>query len=739
MRQTGLLALLGAVVTTALGACSDDPRDDAPVLEVAWTSDAGGWDGYDQVWAADDEWWVYRSHEDASLVGVDLTDGDIAWQQPSPEVCAFSAINDAGLLAVQTGSECTGLSVFDTDSGEELWSNPVRFPADTYPTAWGLSVGVSERTASVVTRCGVERYALDDGRFLGRLRAQSPRGYRAGYCGEQATTGTLALVADRSGLIGYNADTAREVWRRPGSDPAVARVYSTDPLVADVELGGVRGVRTVDPATGELGPVLGRTLPQIGQSPDVAAPTGSAVVTAYDDPPGESSGTYAQVVRSWDAATGAAEWTETGRNDDYLGADETGVYLGRTVTLDDDSGYAYWVTRRGPDGDGFETVGWVKDQVLQQTRIGDLLITGGDYGRPTTAYRLPAESVDIEPPPAESGYSGPDWAEGDLRPDPLVDPCTGVSEETLRSLGFDRVAALPAPLDCRWQEGEQSLGVGVRVSSPGDGTTAVEEASTHAAQVAASRDYVEVDGLGDEAWIWRAQQVGTTEYPEIPGTTATDVALLVRRANVVVEAAYSGPVPGYGPQWTLPRAGFRAEQAVRAAVDETLATWEGQGQPEATEPPGDAEVTALPDLCRLAARDARELLPGTAPVVLTAPGEDRLRGCRWQRGRYGDFVQVVAHAAGPSVLTGGSATEEARVIFAASVDATLATQVRGRGWDEALLEGHDHGYDDDRRLTVRAGNVVLVVQVHLEDDDGPSRAQPAATGLARRLVTALRR
>jgi hypothetical protein len=731
-----VLVLVGLVAAPALAACSGgDPRDDAPVLEVAWTSDAEGWDAYRTPSAADDDIWVYRSHESSALVGVSLEDGDIEWTAPIGEVCAFSSIDDAGMLAVQSGSTCAELSVLDVSSGQERWSGAVRHPADTHPTDRGLSLAVSAETVTVATRCGIERWSLADGTFRGRLQA----GAEADHCRPSATTGDLAIVADRTGLVGYDADSGERLWRQPGADAAVHRIHATDPLLADVTLGDLRAVRTVDPATGELGPIVGRPLSTYGPGVAIADPLGDAVVGAYADPAGGFDPSYDSVVRGWDAATGQQRWQRGSVGDDYLGGDADGFHLGRSITEEEGGdGYAYWVMRWAPGDTEPRTVGWIDDQVLETTLIGDLLLVGGSYGRRTTAYRLPEGSQDLPIPEGRHGFGEREWSEGDLRTDPLVDPCAGVTSATLRTLGFTEAAARPAPLDCRWVEGDRVLAVEVAVHSGDDeGRTAVEIAEERVATTLSTLEHDEVEALslGDETWQWSTPSIGAGDYDEVPGATSTGARVLARTANVVVTASFGqGAAPGALPQGRLPIDGARVQEGLRAAVADALSAWEEVDLPE---PPAgqDGSITTVPDPCAALARTVRPLLPRARALDLTSPGQDRLRGCRWQPRQYGDLVQVTAYAAGPNALTGVTAVQEATGVLAADDRVSPAEPVVGP-WDEAW---HDGRSDDSGRLVVRVDNLVLVVQVSLEDDaPGAPGARRTTVELARGYLSAVR-
>src|SRR5687767_184186 len=98
LRSRPLPALAAALLAAPLAvACSaDDPRDDARLLEVAWTSEAEGWHAPDRPWVADEQTWIYRSHESAALVGVGLDDGVVEWTLPMGELCAMSEIDESG-------------------------------------------------------------------------------------------------------------------------------------------------------------------------------------------------------------------------------------------------------------------------------------------------------------------------------------------------------------------------------------------------------------------------------------------------------------------------------------------------------------------------------------------------------------------------------------------------------------------------------------------------------------------
>ncbi|WP_418064181.1 hypothetical protein [Pimelobacter simplex] len=743
-RVLGVPALLLVLVAGVLSACGSDPRDDAPVLEVAWTAELPDvWGDQGRLDVASDDLWIVRDPSLDRLTAVRLDDGSVAWQLRVAQVCALSEVNAAGLLAVQSGVRCERVGVVDTATGEQTWSAPLRAPRAAYPTAEGLSIGVTDATVTVAGSCAVERWAVADGRFLGSLAVPDVPADRARWaCRGEATSGPLALVAGPTGLRAYDADTGAERWTLPGTDAAVARVHSADPLLVDLDIDGVRAVRELDPATGAPGPVLGRTLPAIGRGADVADPVGDGVVGIYHRGAGPLRGTYDSVVRGWDAESGDEDWVRVADGDDYLGSDARGTDLGRSVDRDGGGGYGYWVLRREPGRDDFRTVGWIEDLVLESARVGDLLITSGDFSGTTTAYRLPATTVAVAAPRSKDRSLTPEPADGDLRPGAQVDPCAAVAPSTLEALGFRRRVELPAPLDCRWAEGDRVLSVRVSVAVPREGRSAVDVAKEELAGLRAARDYADVD-LADEAGAQSPRKIGVASWEYRPGVTTAEAALVLRWRNVVVEASYAEPVLSLGEdQDRLPRALFRAEQGLRTAALEALAGTGAEDVPGADDddagPAADGAVTRLPDVCSVLRRPVAALLPGARARDLTAPGEDRLRGCRWAVPGSRPFVQVVASASGPGALTGASAVESAEASYAASGDGALAEPVRAPGWDEAGLVQDLGGFRAGQRLTVRSGNVVLVVQVYLEDRDAPIPPRTSRR-LAERLTDALGR
>lgn len=238
------------------------------------------------------------------------------------------------------------------------------------------------------------------------------------------------------------------------------------------------------------------------------------------------------------------------------------------------------------------------------------------------------------------------------------------------------------------------------------------------------------------ACSWQASRasIGTGEFTDVLGTTVTDARLLVRAANVVVRTSlWHGDRPGAPAQRRLPLDGARVQEGLRDAVRDALSVWDATVLPEPV-PGQDGPIATLPNPCRILAQGVAGVLPRARPVDLSAPGAERLRGCRWQPRPYGDLVQVTAYAAGPNGITGATAVEEATDIVAAD-NASLWEPVRGP-WDEAW---HDDRDPDGERLVVRVDNLVLVVQAALRDAHPDlTVARRTASRLARAYVAAVR-
>lgn len=161
----------------------------------------------------------------------------------------------------------------------------------------------------------------------------------------------------------------------------------------------------------------------------------------------------------------------------------------------------------------------------------------------------------------------------------------------------------------------------------------------------------------------------------------------------------------------LPQSATRVETGPRVAALDVLKAARASGQDQGPTAGSDGAVTALPDLCDGLARD------------------DQLRGCGWQSGEYGSLVQVIGYAAGASPLRGGSAVSAAEAAYRSSLPAGVPSPVRSNQWDEGRLSV-DHGA---WHLTVRSGNVVLVVQLYLRYAD-LERLGAGAVGKGDRVV-----
>lgn len=708
-RPSRLLAFipLAALPFGLLAACSsqDDPREGVAELEVAWTSDVTGWD-VGPLRVVGNGLWIYPDSGTGPLVAVSLEDGSTAWHGDTDDVCALSGINRAGLLAVQSGEACNEISVVDSATGEERWSSTVMDPAND-PRSAGQGVQVTERSVAVASACSVERWSLADGKRLARLQGRGDDW----ECGTSVVVGDLAVVADRTGLVGYAVDAGDVRWRRPGAGASVDQLLSADPLLLDVSLDGIGGRRSVDPATGELGPLLGR--PDYGRYGDkgLAVRVGDTVIGSYSLPTGRFQSSYDSALRAWDGATGEERWSRDVSSDDYLGSGPDGVLTGHAFSgPDEPGGVGYWVMRWS--GDEARTVGWIDGHPFESVRVGDLLVTGELGSRSTVAYRLPETDSDAAVPEAGNGPSRPDWADGDLPEDPLAHPCGRVTPQTVRLLGLDAVADLPAPLDCVWKSGGRSLAVAVEVLKPDDNRTAVEAAEARVEELRAATDHVEVDDerLGDEVWLAGADAFGpATSFPR-PGTASTDSELLVRRANVVIRAGVVDTTAG------LPLPGAQVRAGLRSAVEETLTAWD---LPDAGAPAGvDGPVTAVPEPCRVLAGDVRRVLTGATTEDLTEPGVVRLRGCHWwAEGEYTEsHLQVTSYAVGPNAVTGADAVEEAKQL-AERTGATALGEPLAGPWDEGWVGGSS----SDSYVVVRTDNLVVVAQAYLIGDDADAR------------------
>ncbi|MEI7056862.1 PQQ-binding-like beta-propeller repeat protein [Nocardioides sp. CCNWLW239] len=742
-----VLALVGA----GLCGCgvSRNPYAEVPRLKVAWIAPVEGSPLLTERWATEDLWISFDSRS-SRLVALNLEDGSTAWTLASRKLCGLSDVNADGLLAVRSGAvpDCDEVRVIDTATGEELWSTEVGDDENNPVTAG--QIGLSGQTVSAAGVCGVDRWEVGSGRKLASLTGTRRHPDLPGRCRAALTSSDLAVIVDSNALVGYDVDTGKRRWSAKGKDADIASLHATDQVLAEIQLDGVSGLRTIDPASGEIGPIIGRPRGRY-LSPHPVEVVGNRVVGSYDRSSRPSpSGTYESAVRVWDPESGKELGSWPGKEgDDYLGASEDGVYMGREVPDGrSEHGTAYWVTRADWTGGPARTVGWIEDDAIGSgSVVGDLVIEAGfgeledgSYGHRVVAYTLPTRTT-ADPIPRSKNVERPSWASGDVRPDPQVDPCAEVREETLRGLGFTATLEREVPLDCEWAEGSVTLSTHAEVMRPDSTASATARAREW---VSSARDpttsSVAVDGLGDEAWASVSTLVakGPTAHFELgdPRMSRTEIIVAVRQRNVVALVRLTDI--GDHREGRLPPGSVARETGAMAALKDILGAAGAEVKvPDAV---SDGPVTDVPDMCAAVADDVRDLLPGAKPTDLTSPGDARLRGCLWatrEAGYIHSHVQVVAYAVGPSPITGATGSVAAEEVFADS-RGELATPRRDQKWDESVMAEGSDGYVDASHLRVRRDNVILVVDIGLRDRDKPS-ASKVAPRVADRAMKAILR
>lgn len=737
--RTSIAAVLVGLVGVGLAACGNDPRDQAPLLEVAWSSEGAGPEGSaPESWVATEDLWIYRSPDHHAVMAVRLANGKLAWNVTVGRMCDLSEVSPSGMLTIlddgpsQKAAECDRLRLIDTADGSVKWTKTLE--NTRFVSSSDDAVSVTETTVATTSKCDVDRWSITTGRSLPPLKGYRPTGPRdLRTCADVAIAGAIALIATDKGITGVDIDTGKKRWSRPGAAPSVTNIYSVDPLLAEIKLDGVSGVRQIDPDTGVLGPLIGRPS---GGSTFGSRPLGNLTTTdgrAVGSYAGgfELDGTYATAVRGWDLATGREEWNVSGDSEDYLGADERGVYVGRTVaeTEAEAGNYqaeGYWLMRWDPASRARKTLGWIKGSGSTPVRVGDLLIaferSSSATGR-LTAYRLPKSAKKLAVP-ANLNAEKVRWRKRDVRPDPAVDPCTAVSEDTLRMLGFKAALTMPPRRDCSWFESRLGLTVDAEIIAPTEDSYAESLAIERAAEVKKTFETTEeIAGIGDEAWIRREAYVApgarSAAYLTDVARSASNITLVVRQRNVLVaiDARVASDLTYNSRSYALP---WSIDTAEHAVLDVAKDVMKAAGLTLATAAPATVEhdpslTTDLPDLCAPPAEAATTVIPHAKPEKLDFPGEKRLHGCLWTIRRGGlvlDHVQVVAYAAGPGSLRPTSAPSVATSTFETSRSARVRT-VSKAGWDQAAESVDSDSYSQNGHLVVRKGNLVVVVQVGL--------------------------
>jgi hypothetical protein len=725
------------------------PYADVPQLEVAWTASLGQ-TGRVTAHTATEDLWIAFDPESDRLLALKLADGSAAWTLPSQEPCGFSEVNADGLLAVRSGGRlnCDQVRLIDTTTGEEVWSAATGI--DQFNPVEAGEIGLSAKTVSATGACGVDRWEARSGKKLASIKGTQRFQDLPGHCRGALTSTDLAIVVGPKALVGYDIDTGKKRWSREGKEPDLGSLHSTDPLLADVQIGGVAGLRTLDLASGKLGPILGRP-DGAHLAPGPVAVSGDRVVGSYNRGLQQRpDGTYASAVRAWDPDTGKelASWPGQ-ENDDYLGSDADGVYMGRAVPDGrTDWGSSYWVTRGDWAGKPARTVGWIDDGLDSPVIVGGLLIDAGygelrdgARGQRVVAYRVP-EKTTADPVPRSQDGEKPRWSKGDVRLDPTVDPCAEVSEETLRGLGFEALLGREAPLDCEWTEGSTTVSTAVEVVLPDPDGSAI----SHAEEIVDTarrrmESPVAVDGLGDEAWAEIITSVAggqnkTYEFGDLR-VTSTQIRASVRQQNVVAHVTLQDRTDPSRAK--LPPAPVAREASVVSILEDVLGVAGSDMSPPAVADEG--PVTQLPDVCDAVASDVHKVLPGAKPTDLEAPGGSRLRGCLWTTRREGyidSHVQVVAYAVGASPITGANGSVAAEKVFVDS-RGDLATSRGDKKWDEsAMAEDYTGHYSDASHFVARSDNVILVVDINLRDRDEPV-APSIAPRIADRVMKVIRR
>jgi hypothetical protein len=742
-----VLGLVGA----GLSGCgiNRSPYADVPQLEVAWIASLGQMSRFTEHTATEDLWIAFEA-ESSQLLALKLADGSVAWTLPSQEPCGFSKVNADGLLAVRSGTRpnCDQVGLIDTTTGEEVWSADAGI--DQFNPVEAGEIGLSGRTVSATGVCGVDRWEARSGKKLTSIKGSQKFQDLPGNCRGALTSSDLAIVVGPKTLVGYDVDTGEKRWSREGKDPDIGSLHSTAPLLAEVQIDGVAGLRTIEPASGELGPIIGRPRGRT-MSPGPVSVVGDRVVGSYQRGSRQGpDGTYEAAVRAWDPSSGKELASWPGRDhEDYLGAGNDGIDLGREVPGGrSGSSTSYWVTRADWSGNPARTVGWVDDDLTSPFVVGDLLIDTGygdltddTHGPRAVAYRLP-EKTTAAPIPRPKYAEKVKWAKGDVRPDPAIDPCAEVSDETLRGAGFASLIDREVPLDCEWSTGSTTLTTHVDVVSPDSRGDAIQNAQ---AATATARGWMEspvaIDGLGDEAWAAVSTYVasGPDETYQIgdPTMSSTEIRVAVRQKNVVAYVTLK--------DWPDPR-GFRLPAAAAAREASVVAVLRDVVEAAGLElrvpaEASDGPVTQLPDVCDAVAADVRKALPEAKATDLTAPTDVRLRGCLWATRRAGYIdahVQIVAYAVGASPLTGATGAVAAEEVFADS-RGKLANPLRDKKWDESVMaEDYVGGYSDASHVMVRKDNLILVVGINLRDRDKPI-APTIAQRVADQAMKAIRR
>ncbi|WP_082563572.1 outer membrane protein assembly factor BamB family protein [Nocardioides sp. Root140] len=791
MLRAGLATVVA--LTVALSGCSstDDKKDDSSKvslpdpLEPAWVAKATETTFGVAVFRRGDRL-LQVSQE--SVTALDPASGDVVWNRPIPQGCSAGEPNAAGDVVVVFGEGCRDVVVIDSEKGTARWRAHIPSISKQYDSG-NVVASIGDRTVTVIQFCGqVTRLSLKDGHRLGVLSPHDVAcaneadsdGQVIAVWHDPATEATpddhgTGFIPPWDGAASfelYDADSGKLLWRRTRSrqDSGLdaGAVVSSSPLILALREDGHTLMRRYSRAHGRPGATVGL---QLGAYRGFFTPLGTAdgvMVGTYDTSPKSPTGTprrvYAYDVKTgrelWSRAVSANTLSPHYASSAVAGVDSEGVVVTERRMRDDGRSFEIWLARWNlRTGEDAGTAGRIDEDESQAViwQVSDGLLLG--QGRGTLeAYELEAVDPDVKLPGTE-----PAWAEGDVRPDPMSEPCAEVSRQTLRTLGLRASAALPAPANCTWTEtaeprySDRSLRVSVHVARPTESTDeegqpktmpAVDGARAVAAQWRKefNPDLTggilhpglgaphEVDGLGDEAYA-----TSGTRFAGSIGVT-TGSYLLVRAGNVVVEVQAEGGYDVAHPQATPPSLN-RIETGTLAAAREVLASL--GVTLDATERPDPGRVRRVGDVCAVLRADAEALgLPAGHSV--TPPGADpRLADCAWEQDDSIGDLAVHVYAAGGNPLDGDSASTVARKVFAASRSRD-DKPLRGLG-EKAVISRWDQteaadGYDlSEREVLLVVDNLVIELSYSRDGAGLGEQVERDALRMTRKVLDATRK
>ena len=779
-----------ALVFAACSGGGDGEEDAGPkpeptpaALEPAWTATAPeNQTGEGDLYVTRDDRVLYVRPE--SVAAYDGGSGDREWQRRVPNACTISEPNDAGDIAVTLGKKCRDVAVVDGRTGKQRWRTHIPPVSSRYDSG-DVIARIGDRSVTVIQFCSqVTRLSLRDGKRLGILAPHD----RA--CANEADsdgqlialwhdpetddtpddhgTGWIPSWEGKAAFELYDADTGKRLWRRPVDREAggleTGAVVNSDPVIlalTDEHHATMRKYRRTSPKPGRY---VGRQLPSTDDAFQRLGVADNVMVGMYTG--SSRANGDGQRVFAFDLESGRELWSRSYPNAvgaAVAGVDENGVVVTHGEADSDDEGeitYKTWVARWDlRTGEDAGLVGRIDEtgesygSSVWEVKDGVLYAAGADL----RVYELP------EPDPEQGLPVAADWAEGDVRPDPLLEACAEIRPATLRKLGLRHSVELPAPANCTWEESGtpkysgRGLQVNVTVSEPEnvpqfvetEGKSAEENAEelvkervsvphdgfslsvTSAAEHLPLPDPKPIDGVGDEAY--GSSGVAASQVSGV----STGSYLLVRERNVVVEVAAEGsyrePSRGAGPPSL-----HESEAGVIAAAQDVFTALELDVNLPVPHD-GQERFARVRNLCRALNGEAAALGLGASTRIMPPGAGPRATHCHWSQDDsfLSDEVRLHAYAAAPSALTGESGQDVAQRIFESS--GRNYPHLKGLG-DEARV------YRDDRTLsdgdTIRRCNISvrkknLVIQVEYTDwaEDGDNDPiEDAAVRMARKAL-----